>query len=111
VFFITVLSIYLVSLVMSLTLKANAFKLSIDSVNTLLQRPNLKGVDYLLLKWKEDILETSIFLLDYRTYRHLWHLASLTVGLQQDPRLYTLRVGIGMDLDGNAAPDPYLFMS
>ena len=70
-FFVAVPSIYLVSLVMSLTLKANAFKLSIDSVNTLLRRPNLKGVDYLPLKWKEDILETSIFLLDYYTYRHL----------------------------------------
>jgi hypothetical protein len=71
VFFITVPSIYLISLVTALTLKADAFKPSIDSVNTLLRRPNLKGVDYLPLKWKEDLLETFIFPLDYRTYQHL----------------------------------------
>jgi hypothetical protein len=111
VFFVTVPSIYLASLVTSLALKADAFEPSIDSVDTLLWRPNLKGVDYLSLKWKEDILETSIFPLDYRTYRYLWHLTCLAAGLQQDPRLYTLRVGVRMDLDGNAAPDPYPFVS
>jgi hypothetical protein len=111
VFFVAVPSICLASLVTSLALKADAFEPSIDSVDTLLRRPNLEGVDYLPLKWKEGILETSIFPLDYRTYRHLWHLACVAAGLRQDPRLYTLRVGVGMDLDGNAAPDPSPFVS
>jgi hypothetical protein len=69
----------------------------------LLRRPNLEGFDYLPLKWKQETLETPIFPLDYRTYRQLWHQACLAAGLRHDPRLYTLRVGVGMDLDGKVA--------
>lgn len=102
-FFVPVSSICLASLVTSLAIKANAFKPSDNSVNTLLRRPNLEKVDYLPLQWKREILETSIFPLDYRTYRSLWHLACLAAGLRQDPRLYTLIVSVGMDLDGKVA--------
>jgi hypothetical protein len=104
VIFVPVPSICLASLVTSLAIKADAFEPSIDSVDTLLRRPTLENVDYLPLEWKKEILETSIIPLDYRTYRHLWHLACLAAGLRQDPRLYTLRVGVGMDLDGKVAP-------
>jgi hypothetical protein len=104
VFFVPVPSICLASLVTSLAIKADAFEPSIDSVGTLLRRPNLEGVDYLPLKWKEEILETPIFPLDYRTYRKIWHQGCLAAGLRSGPRPYALSVGVGLDLDGKSGP-------
>ncbi|KAI9658227.1 MAG: hypothetical protein M1821_002359 [Bathelium mastoideum] len=100
VFFVPVPSICLASLVTALAIKADAFEPSVDSVHTLLARPNLEGVDYLPLKWKDEMLDARILPLDYRTYQNLWHRACIAAGLRNDPRLYVLRVGAGMDLDG-----------
>jgi hypothetical protein len=68
---VSVPSICLASFVTALALKADAFEPSVDSVQTLLQRPNLEGVNYLPLKWKGEIQDTRIFPLDYRIYRKL----------------------------------------
>jgi hypothetical protein len=57
-------------LIATLAVHDDAFEPSVDSVQTLLQRPNLE-VDYVPLKWKEKMLKKPIFPLDYRTYRDL----------------------------------------
>jgi hypothetical protein len=103
VFFVPVPSICLGSFVTSLAIGADAFEPSVDSVETLLQRPNLEGTDYLPLKWKKEVEDTPIFPLDYATFRRIWLQACLAFGLRNSPRLYTLRVGAGMDLDGKMA--------
>ncbi|KAF4632838.1 hypothetical protein G7Y89_g5286 [Cudoniella acicularis] len=71
VFFVPVPSICLGSFVTSLAIGADAFEPSVDSVETLLQRPNLEGTDYLPLKWKKEVKDTPIFPLDYATFRRI----------------------------------------
>ena len=100
VFFVPAPSICLASFVTALAIKADAFDPSVDSVETLLQRPNLEETDYLPLKWKSEIKDSVIFRIDNRTFSRIWHLACLALGLRVDPRPYVLRVGVGMDLDG-----------
>src|SRR2546430_3664496 len=46
---------------------------SFESVEALLHRPDLEGVDYLPLHWKEEMLDRPIFQISYRAYRNLWH--------------------------------------
>ena len=101
VFFLPVPNLCLASLIAALAVHDDAFEPRIDSVQTLLQRPNLE-VDYVPLKWKQEVLNKPILPLDYRTYRDLWRRACLVAGFREDPHLYTLRVGCGMDLDGKS---------
>lgn len=108
VFFVPAPSIYLASFVVALAIGADAFDPSIDSVETLLQRPNLEGTDYLPLKWKKEIQDDNIFRIDNSAFSRIWHTACLALGLRVDPRPYVLRVGVGMDLDGTFAPSPSL---
>ena len=115
-FFVPAPGICLASFVTALAIKADAFDPSIDSVEMLLQRPNLKGTDYLPLKWKEEIMDGVIFRIDYSTFSRIWHLACLDLSFRVDPRSYVLRVGVEMDLDGTlAAPsfchNPWLLLT
>jgi hypothetical protein len=103
VFFVPAPGICLASFVTALAIKADAFDPSIDSVETLLQRPNLEETDYLPLKWKREIEDDVIFRIDDSTFSRIWHLTCLALGLRVDPRPYVLRVGVGMDLDGTLA--------
>jgi hypothetical protein len=61
----------------TLAIKADAFDPSIDSVETLLQRPNLEETDYLPLKWKKK--DDVIFRIDDSAFSRIWHLACLAV--------------------------------
>jgi len=103
VFFVPIPGIDLASFVTALAIKADAFDPSIDSVETLLQRPNLEETDWLPLKWKKKIEDDVIFKIDDSTFLRIWHQACLALGLRVDPRPYVLRVGVGMDLDGTLA--------
>jgi hypothetical protein len=67
VFFVPAPSICLASFVTALAIKADAFDPNIDSIETLLQRPNLEGTDYLPLKWKKEIKDDVIFRIDDST--------------------------------------------
>lgn len=102
-FFIPAPGICLASFVTALAIKADAFDPSIDSVDTLLQRPNLEETDYLPLKWKKEIEDDVVFRIDDPTFSRIWHQSCLALGLRVDPRPYVLRVGVGMDLDGTLA--------
>jgi hypothetical protein len=66
VFFVPAPGICLVSFVTALAIK-DAFDPNIDSIETLLQRPNLEGTDYLPLKWKKEIKDDVIFRIDDST--------------------------------------------
>lgn len=99
------------SYVTALAIKADAFEPSIDSVETLLQRPNLEERGNLPLKWKKDLEDKDILRINDATFRRLWHQGWLALGARNRERPYTLRVGVGMDLDGMlAAPSPPSFI-
>jgi hypothetical protein len=66
VFFVPAPGICLASFVTALAIK-DAFDPNIDSIETLLQRPNLEGTDYLPLKWKKEIKDDVIFRIDDST--------------------------------------------
>jgi hypothetical protein len=103
VFFTPVPCICLASYVTALAIKADAFDPSVDSVETLLQRPNLEGTDYLPLKWKKELENDDILKLNDATFRKLWHQGWLALGARDRKRPYTIRVGVGLDLDGTLA--------
>ena len=108
VFFVPAPCICLASYVTALAVKADAFDPSVDSVETLLQRPNLEGTDWLPLKWKKKFENEDIFKIDDDTFRRIWHQGWLALGARDSNRPYTLRVGVGMDLDGTlAGPSSY----
>jgi hypothetical protein len=92
-------SICLVSLLLSLALSDDAFDPSSTSIDELLQRSHLENVDFLRLKWKEDMKDKVILPLDYHRYRCVWIDACQVAGLREDPRLYVLRVGAGSSMD------------
>ncbi|KAF2731199.1 hypothetical protein EJ04DRAFT_16250 [Polyplosphaeria fusca] len=93
-------TICLASTVAARAIKDDAFKPSFESVEALLSRPTLESVDFLPLKWKEDMLDRSIFHLSNTKFYKLWHRTCLVAGLREDPRFYTMRVGCGGRLDG-----------
>jgi hypothetical protein len=103
VFFTPVPCICLASYVTALAIKADAFDPSVDSVETLLQRPNLEGTDYLPLKWKKELENDDVLKIDDDTFRRLWYQGWLTLGARDRQRPYTIRVGVGLDLDGTLA--------
>ena len=106
VFFIPAPCICLASYVTALAVKADAFDPSVDSVETLLQRPNLEATNWLPLKWKKGFEDEDILKINDATFRKLWHQAWLALGARDHNRPYTLRVGVGMDLDGTLARPP-----
>jgi hypothetical protein len=88
-------SIRLVSLLLSLALRDDAFDPSFTSVNELLRHPQLEKADFLQLKWKEEIKNKTILLLIYNRYRCVWIDVCQAAGLRKDPRLLSDMRAIG----------------
>ena len=93
-------TICLASLVTALAIHADAFSPKIDSIETLFRWPILGDSDCLELQWREDIRDKVIFPLTYKFYNQYWKAACSAAGLRQSARLYAIRVGVGMALDG-----------
>src|SRR5207244_4303823 len=83
-----------------------AFEDEISTFHDLLHRPNLENVDYVPLKWKEDVLDRPIFPLSQNSLNDLWHRTLLVAGVRTAARLYSLKVGAGARLDGKNEPSP-----
>lgn len=93
-------NICLASLIATRAITDDAFEPSFESVDALLRRPALEGVDFLPLKWKKEMLDRPIFPLAYSSFNYLWHRTCLVAGFREDSRIYALRVGAGARLDG-----------
>ena len=100
-------TICLTSLIAARAIKDDAFEPSFESVEALLHRPTLEGegVDFLPLKWKEEMLDRPVFPLDYNHFNRLWHRTLTVAGFREDARIYALRVGTGGRLDGKEIKD------
>ena len=86
-------------LIVARALQDNAFDADFTDVEQFLKRPALGDVDYIELKWKEEMLDRTIFKLSYQQFNNIWHRVCMAAGLREEPRLYALRVGAGARLD------------
>jgi hypothetical protein len=103
-------NICLASLIATRAITDDAFEPSFESVDALLRRPALEGVDFLPLKWKKEMLDRPIFPLAYSSFNYLWHRTCLVAGFREDSRIYALRVGAGARLDGKRIQGKYMYM-
>ena len=81
-------------------IQAGAFEADYKLVNDLLHRPILEDVDYVLLKWKESILEKPIFPMSYAVFARILCRVLLRCWIPFLPRCYAFRVGAGAEFDG-----------
>jgi hypothetical protein len=93
-------TVCLASIIAARAIKDNAFNAGFESVEALLSRPILENVDFIQLKWKDSMLNRSVFKLSSGKFSSLWHRTCLVSGLRVDPRFYAMRVGAGARLDG-----------
>ncbi|MCJ1426159.1 hypothetical protein MMC29_004061 [Sticta canariensis] len=92
--------ICLASIIASCAIYDDAFEAGFESVEALLSRPDLEDVDFLLSKWKSEMLDRPIFKLSKHTFYNIWHRNALVSGFRHDPRFYATRVGAAGRLDG-----------
>lgn len=84
---------------MARAIRDNAFDPGFADAEEFLKRPVLGDVDYIELKWKDEVLDRTVFNLSYRQFNDIWHRVCMAAGLRVEPRLYALRVGAGARLD------------
>ncbi|KAM4061018.1 hypothetical protein HRG_012941 [Hirsutella rhossiliensis] len=98
----------LVCLVSLFTVRAiadNAFEAEFDSCNQVLRPPPLeKGVDFVPLKWKTEMLDKEIVPISYGTFLETWNRVYFVAGSRERKRPYSLRVGAGGRLKGSLTP-------
>ncbi|KAK0655555.1 hypothetical protein B0T16DRAFT_14098 [Cercophora newfieldiana] len=62
------------------------------SVDDMLNRPDLEDADYVPLRWKESVLDQTIFRTRYADFCEVFHRLLLVMGLTDFARLYALRL-------------------
>ncbi|KAL8410445.1 hypothetical protein RB596_000215 [Gaeumannomyces avenae] len=90
----------LATLIAAQAIHDNAFKTPFRSFEELLQRPNMEGVDYVQLDWREEMEDRQIFPVSYDIAWPLWHRTLEVAGLREPVRFYATRVGAGLRLNG-----------
>ena len=95
----------LLSILLAQALVDDAFEAHFPSVDALMTRPKLKAnVDYMPLKWKEEILDQPLLPISYNQYWKTWCDTIQAAGVREKVRPYATRVGAGGRLDGNHSP-------
>jgi hypothetical protein len=89
----------LLRLILSRALQDDAFVAGFKDYDQFMTQPDLGDVDYMQLKWKDDMLDRHIFPLSYQQFNDIWRRVGMMAGLRDLPRLYALRVGAGARLD------------
>ncbi|KAF0330480.1 hypothetical protein GQ607_002359 [Colletotrichum asianum] len=82
-----------VSLMVMEALQMNAFEAPFTSLDEILQRPNLEGVDFVPLRWKRELLERPMIDIPYEFFWKTWYRILLVAGVRDPPRPYSMRVG------------------
>ena len=93
-------SFCLCSKVLTRAIQDDAFETSFKSIDDILDRPNMNGVNFVPLKWKEKMKNNVIFDISYEMIRALWHRVLEVAGARTRRRTYSLRVGAGARLMG-----------
>lgn len=93
VFFVPFPLVCLGRLIVAKAIRDGAFESSFVDAAEFLTRPMLGNVDFINLRWKEEMLDRPAFKLTYHRFNEIWHRVCLAAGFRQEPRLYSLRVG------------------
>lgn len=80
-----------------------AFEDDVTSVDNLRNRPILEDIDYILVKWKESMLDKLILPMSWSVFIRIFRRYLLIDECPFQPRLYAMRVGVGADLDGKSS--------
>jgi hypothetical protein len=84
-------------------IQRRAFEADFSTIDEIFDRPNLESVDFVPLKWKQNLLEENIFCISYDTLNNLWHRTLLVAGFREKARFYSLRMSAGANLDGRSS--------
>ncbi|KAK4095806.1 hypothetical protein N658DRAFT_89913 [Parathielavia hyrcaniae] len=95
VFFVPCQLLCLVSLIATQAIADRAFDTPFESLDEILNRPNLEHTDALELHWRKDIMERKIFTISYNKYWESWNPLWQVAGNRDPRRPYSLRVGAG----------------
>jgi len=91
----------LLSFLVARALADNAFHAEYQTFEELLDRPLLeRGIDYLPLPLKSDVLDRRIIPLGQEKLNAIWNRTVLVAGLRQSMKPYSLRVGAAGRLNG-----------
>lgn len=103
---VPVKSICLLSHIVAMAIYKGAFATRFTSCEEVLYPKGLlEGhIDYVPLKWKDDIVDQPVFPLDYKLYWRIWHRVLEVAGLREGLRPYSIRVGAGGRLNGEHDP-------
>ncbi|KAI8674512.1 C2H2-type domain-containing protein [Fusarium keratoplasticum] len=103
---VPVKSICLLSHIVAMAIYNGAFATKFTSCEEVLYPKNLleDHIDYVPLKWKDDIVDQPVFPLDYKLYWRIWHRVLEVAGLREGLRPYSIRVGAGGRLNGALEP-------
>ncbi|KAF4468252.1 domain-containing [Fusarium albosuccineum] len=103
---VPVKSICLLSHIVAMAIYNNAFVTEFKSCEEVLY-PKISledDVELVPLKWKKEVLDQPLFTLDYHNYWKIWHRVLEVVGLREELRPYSIRVGAGSRLNGALEP-------
>ncbi|KAJ4160329.1 hypothetical protein NW754_003454 [Fusarium falciforme] len=99
-------SICLLSHIVAMAIYNGAFITKFASCEEVLYPQSLleDHIDYVPLKWKDDIVDQPVFPLDYKLYWRIWQRVLEVAGLREGLRPYSIRVGAGGRLNGALEP-------
>ncbi|KAM6537137.1 hypothetical protein FALCPG4_003083 [Fusarium falciforme] len=92
---VPVKSICLLSHIIAMAIYNGAFAIRFTSCEEVLYPKGLleDHIDYVPLKWKDDIVDQPVFPLNYKLYWRIWHRVLEVAGLREGLRPYSIRVG------------------
>lgn len=97
----------LTSLVAARAIDQDAFDPGYEDARALLNRPDPGSVNYVPLRWKQQVEDQPIFPLSYAKYAELWDRVLSVMGMRTHVRTYAMRVGTGARLDGLSRTRPH----
>lgn len=92
----------LASLIITQAINDQAFIAGYNTVEEVFDKPNLETVDFIPLRWKPGMEDEEIFKISDSQLTDLFQRTLLVMGVRQNPRFYSLRVGCGARLDGTS---------
>jgi hypothetical protein len=82
-----------------------AFDTDFETLDQVIHQPDLGKIEYLELRWKDEMLKQNIISLPYHRYWELWNRLWFVSGTREHVRPYALRVGAGNTLNGKQSPE------
>ncbi|KAI1861508.1 hypothetical protein JX265_009475 [Neoarthrinium moseri] len=91
----------LASMIITRAVKKDAFKAGYRTIDDILDTPNMEeGVNFIPLDWRPEITSQKALSLTSSSLDTLWKRVLQVAGYRELARVYSLRVGAGIRLDG-----------